>query len=378
MTVVFDSIHGQIKFTGNAKEILDHKYFNRCENIKQLGEAHRVFPMALHTRKIHQIGTYLITKKYLEHLEKFVYISEREKELISIGGLCHDLGHVYGSHLFDNNVIRKLIKENKIRRDHEWRDHEERSKILFEKIANDVTDLNDDEIEFVKQIIHPSKKNQNNWKFQIVSNHCGLFDSDRLDYLKRDQLSIGNCHDIDIDLIINATAIIDSEIKFNFEKKSLLDDIIYARYMTLSKLINIHVVKFDKIFEEFVTEDENIQKYIVDAFNGYNIDTMANITREKMMFLASNESIQKYDNRKYFTCLKMIRSSSFFLHKVALMFYRIYSLFTGTIVFSKKINVCSDMSKIFYNKGNLYTDLGNSITSLAKNEYIIYELKKNI
>ena len=159
MTVVFDSIHGQIKFTGNAKEILDHKYFNRCENIKQLGEAHRVFPMALHTRKIHQIGTYLITKKYLEHLEKFVYISEREKELICIGGLCHDLGHVYGSHIFDNDVIRKLIKDNKIRRDHEWRDHEERSKILFEKIANEATDLNDDEIEFVKQIIHPSKTN---------------------------------------------------------------------------------------------------------------------------------------------------------------------------------------------------------------------------
>ena len=109
--MIHDPIYGDIILSEWAIKIIDHPYFNRTQNIYQTGTAYKVFPSATHTRKAHMIGTYAITHKLLSHLQESVDISDRKKELIAIGALCHDIGHGPGSHGFDKHVIKQLIKD---------------------------------------------------------------------------------------------------------------------------------------------------------------------------------------------------------------------------------------------------------------------------
>ena len=82
------------------------------------------------------IGTYALTNKLLTHLQDSFDICDKKKELISIGALCHDIGHGPGSHGFDKHVIRKLIANKIIDKNNSMISHEERSCALFAELCN--------------------------------------------------------------------------------------------------------------------------------------------------------------------------------------------------------------------------------------------------
>ena len=99
-----DVIYEEIKLTTLALAIIDTWIFQQTRSVKQLGFVYLVYPSANHTRFEHMIGTYHITKYWINHL-KGIYpecISDEIAEWICIGGLCHDLGHGPFSHLFDD------------------------------------------------------------------------------------------------------------------------------------------------------------------------------------------------------------------------------------------------------------------------------------
>ncbi len=50
MKVINDAIHGQFKLDGVTEDLLSTPELNKLSNIKQLGLAHLVFPVAHHTR----------------------------------------------------------------------------------------------------------------------------------------------------------------------------------------------------------------------------------------------------------------------------------------------------------------------------------------
>ena len=135
VAIIHDPIHNDIFVSELAVKIIDHPYFNRSHFICQTGTAYKVFPSATHTRKSHMIGTYALTHKLLNQLGKFVVINEKEKELIALGALCHDIGHGPGSHAFDKHVITYLIQKGLINDNHPWVTHEQRSIHLFRKIG---------------------------------------------------------------------------------------------------------------------------------------------------------------------------------------------------------------------------------------------------
>ena len=99
------SIWGEIEVSSLALSIIDTWEFQRLHYIKQTGLAYKVFPTATSSRFEHSIGVYHITKIMIEHLEKSVEdenkLNNREKELLCIVGLVHDIGHGPFSHLFD-------------------------------------------------------------------------------------------------------------------------------------------------------------------------------------------------------------------------------------------------------------------------------------
>ncbi len=98
---VRDPVHGSIKVLDSEIQILEHPFFQRLRNIKQLGFSEFVFPGATHTRYIHSIGVMDIASKVFDGIFKDHEPSkdlDRLKETVRLGCLLHDIGHAPLSH----------------------------------------------------------------------------------------------------------------------------------------------------------------------------------------------------------------------------------------------------------------------------------------
>lgn len=95
-----DPVHGSIPIHDAEIEILEHPFFQRLRNIKQLGFSEYVFPGATHTRYLHSIGvmnvaTLVFNSLFKEQTSKDIL---RLKESLRLGCLLHDIGHAPLSH----------------------------------------------------------------------------------------------------------------------------------------------------------------------------------------------------------------------------------------------------------------------------------------
>ncbi|MBY0517901.1 MAG: HD domain-containing protein [Bacteriovoracaceae bacterium] len=98
---VRDPVHGSIAIYDREIPILEHAFFQRLRNIKQLGFSEFVFPGATHTRYLHSIGvmnvgTMVFNSLFKDHLyDKEV---QRLRQTLRLGCLLHDIGHAPLSH----------------------------------------------------------------------------------------------------------------------------------------------------------------------------------------------------------------------------------------------------------------------------------------
>ena len=95
-----DPVHGSIPIFDSEIEILEHPFFQRLRNIKQLGFSEYVFPGATHTRYLHSIGvmnvsTMVFNKLFVDQRDPDIL---RLKETLRLGCLLHDIGHAPLSH----------------------------------------------------------------------------------------------------------------------------------------------------------------------------------------------------------------------------------------------------------------------------------------
>ncbi len=95
-----DPVHGSIPIHDAEIEILEHPFFQRLRNIKQLGFSEYVFPGATHTRYIHSIGVMNVSTLVFNNLFKDQNSKDilRLKESLRLGCLLHDIGHAPLSH----------------------------------------------------------------------------------------------------------------------------------------------------------------------------------------------------------------------------------------------------------------------------------------
>ncbi len=109
---VRDPVHGSIKVQDSEIEILEHPFFQRLRNIKQLGFSEFVFPGATHTRYLHSLGVMDIASKVFDGLfrdhDKTPELAKL-KETVRLGCLLHDIGHAPLSHTTE--FVMPSVKE---------------------------------------------------------------------------------------------------------------------------------------------------------------------------------------------------------------------------------------------------------------------------
>ena len=169
--IINDPVHGFINIpSGLIQEIIEHPYFQRLRDIKQLGMTNLVYPGATHSRLIHAIGAMHLMKEAIVTLRsKGVDIDSSEEEASMCAMLLHDIGHGPFSHTLEHNILRGIS-------------HEEISLAMMRQINRE----KEGRLEKTIQIFEDGYPKH--FLHQLVSSQL---DVDRLDYLRRDSFFSG-------------------------------------------------------------------------------------------------------------------------------------------------------------------------------------------
>lgn len=169
--IVNDPVHGFIQMpSGIGFEIVNHPYFQRLRNIKQLGLAYYVYPGAMHSRFQHSLGAYYLTQQAIEVLQsKGIEISAQEVEATLLAILLHDVGHGPFSHTLEKILFRNI-----------------RHEAITVAFMNYFNKLYNGQLSLCVDIFLDHY--QKTFLHELISSQL---DMDRLDYLKRDSFFTG-------------------------------------------------------------------------------------------------------------------------------------------------------------------------------------------
>ena len=298
MTRVRDPIHDYIDLSPVEVKLVDTPAYQRLRWIKQLGPANLVYPGANHTRHEHCMGTSHVVGKMADSAG----LDSDEKQLASVAGLLHDLGHTAFSHLGDE--IRG-VEDHVIRTTH----------IVSETEISDILSEEGIDPKAVNQIITGDHK-----LGPLVS---GDLDGDRLDYLVRDAHYTGVSTGVDMGRLIATMEMSDSQLVIKESGLPAVETLLTARstmYPTvyfhpfargaelmLARATN-HAISSNKIdIEEFTNFTDHkllseldksggLSQQIVKDFEKRNIAKRAvSITKEQ----AESSGLEKSDRNEY-------------------------------------------------------------------------------
>jgi HD superfamily phosphohydrolase len=190
--ILNDPVYGFVAIPyGILFELVEHPYFQRLRNIKQVSLTHYVYPGALHTRFHHALGALHLMQQAVSSLKgKGIKINKGEAEAVMIAILLHDIGHGPFSHTLENTLIDVH--------------HEELSLLFMER-------LNEAFGGRLKRAIKVFRGTyRKHFLHQLVS---GQLDMDRLDYLNRDSYFTGVAEGvIGYDRIIKMLNVVDDRL----------------------------------------------------------------------------------------------------------------------------------------------------------------------
>lgn len=296
---IYDNIHGFIIIDNIAASIIDTYMFQRLRNIKQTGLLYFVWPSANHTRFEHSIGTYYLSQLMITNIKNKqpeLNITKEIIDLISIAGLCHDLGHLSFSHLFDDYFINKIKLKSEINKT-----HEERSIFILKHIIsyiyinNNELLLNDEQIKVISDLINPKKAEYNKWNdkykigewiFQIISNPVNSIDVDKFDYIIRDINAVGLQLKLNYLLILNDARVINNNICYSSKSHGEIYNMFFIRYRLHRQIYNhktvkaIEILLIKLIFE--LEEKLKISEYLTDIDKMLELDDMFIISKSNM------------------------------------------------------------------------------------------------
>jgi HD superfamily phosphohydrolase len=208
--IINDPVYGFISIPGDLIfDIIEHPWFQRLRNIRQLGLTSFVYPGATHTRFQHALGALHLMDLAIQTLRsKNVKISSEEEEATFIAILLHDLGHGPFSHALENSIISGIS-------------HEELSILLMDKL----NDSFGGKLTLAINIFRGKYKRK--FLQELIA---GQVDMDRLDYLRRDSFFTGVIEgSVGSDRIIRMLNVIDDRLVIDEKGIYSLEKFIIAR-----------------------------------------------------------------------------------------------------------------------------------------------------
>lgn len=203
--IINDPVYGFISIPGDfVFDLIEHPWFQRLRNIKQLGLTSFVYPGANHSRFQHGLGALHLMNTAIATLQsKGVDISPEEEEAAQIAILLHDAGHGPFSHALESSIISGIT-------------HEDISLLLMDLLNEEFTGGLDLAIKiftgtYERKFLH-----------ELIS---GQMDMDRLDYLRRDSFftgviegSVGSDRIIRMLNVVNDRLVVDEKGIYSLEK----------------------------------------------------------------------------------------------------------------------------------------------------------------
>ncbi len=214
--VLRDPVHGYIHVEYKVIwDIINSSWFQRLRRIRQLGGAYMVYHCAEHTRFAHSLGVYEIVRRMVNEIEGLKEnLNEREKMVVMLAGLLHDVGHGPFSHAFESvtNTSHEIFTCRIIE------EHTEITDILenaAEGLSKEVADV----------IRHTS---ENPLMSQLISSQL---DADRMDYLLRDAYFTGTKYgEFDIERILRTLRVQEGRLVVKQSGVYAVENYIMARY----------------------------------------------------------------------------------------------------------------------------------------------------
>jgi uncharacterized protein len=203
--IINDPVYGFISIPGDfVYDLIEHPWFQRLRNIKQLGLTSFVYPGAMHSRFQHCLGALHLMSMALATLkDKGVKISAEEEEATLIAILLHDAGHGPFSHALESSIISGIS-------------HEDISLLLMNKLNDEFNGRLTLAIEIF------TGKYRRKFLHELIS---GQIDMDRLDYLRRDSFftgviegSVGSDRIIRMLNVVEDSLVVDEKGIYSLEK----------------------------------------------------------------------------------------------------------------------------------------------------------------
>lgn len=197
-----DPIHGFIVLDEWERDIVNHWVFQRLRRIRQLGLTDMVYPGAMHTRFEHSLGVMHVATCMFDEIigrkeNKEALISEmrfdkqgleRDRRIIRIASLLHDIGHAPFSHAAEEVMpsVPGLSKKYK---------HEDYSSAAIIFLMKDVIEdhPNNANYHITVQEVAGFISGKTDFRRTLIWRDLlsGHLDADRADYLLRDSYHTG-------------------------------------------------------------------------------------------------------------------------------------------------------------------------------------------
>ena len=238
---VRDPVWQNIRLDSEAARIVDTPEFQRLRRVKQLGFAHLVFPGAVHTRFLHAIGVYHLTKRALAFLHRggaLDRLDAAETEqipLVRLAALLHDVGHYAFSHAMEE------IGTETIPTHHE----EMAAEFLAAEPINTVLRGIDPE---APRVIAGLIRGDSGHPLQGLV--AGSLDLDKIDYLRRDSLFCGVPYGaVDVERLLPAMTLEAEtpdrrpEVAVTEKGLSALESLLFSKYQMFRNVYWHHGVR---------------------------------------------------------------------------------------------------------------------------------------
>ena len=86
--IINDPVYGFLRFPEpEVIRVINHPWFQRLRNIKQMGLAHLVYPGAVHTRLHHSLGACHLMGKALDELKTKDITPDKEEMIAEYAGI---------------------------------------------------------------------------------------------------------------------------------------------------------------------------------------------------------------------------------------------------------------------------------------------------